>query len=234
MIRFGLIVALLASGAAFAVDEIEAHAQKARELAEAARKNEQFGLLRRAGAEYFFAGKIDASVDAFDEFAKRFPEHAPELWERGISLYYAGRFADARKQFELHRTVNPNDVENAAWHFICAAKETSVAEARKHVIDIDTDRDTRIPMKEIYALFKGDGKPEDVLAAARAGNPPADDLKNNLCYAHLYLGLYCEALGDGKLAREHMEKAALEYAQPHYMGLVAQVHFRRMKTETPK
>ncbi len=104
---------------------------------------EQSSVLRRAGAEYFFAGKFDASVAAFDAYAKHFPEQSPQLWERGISLYYAKRYADGRKQFEAHQTVNPHDVENAAWHFICAAKEMGVEKARKALIFIDTDQDSR-------------------------------------------------------------------------------------------
>ncbi len=43
------------------------------------------------------------------------PGAEPELWQRGLALYYTERFADGQKQFELHKTVNPNDVENRAW-----------------------------------------------------------------------------------------------------------------------
>jgi hypothetical protein len=37
-------------------------------------------------------------------------------WQRGIALYYAGRYKDCRLQFESHRTVNPNDVETVREH----------------------------------------------------------------------------------------------------------------------
>ena len=72
-------------------------------------------------------GRFAASAAAFDELAKVIPDQAPQLWQRGIALYYAGRYTDCRRQFESHRTVNPDDVENAAWHFLCVAREQGPA-----------------------------------------------------------------------------------------------------------
>lgn len=178
----------------------------------------------KRGVGLFFEGKFTESLAEFDAEIKADPARLAQHWQRGIALYYAGRFEDGRKQFELHREVNPNDVENAAWHFLCAAKASGVEAARAKLIPIDLTRDTRVPMKQIYALFKGEGPEADVLAAARAGDPSAETLKNNLCYAHLYLGLYADALGQKESEREHILKAAQDFKQGHYMGLVAQVH----------
>ena len=63
--------------------------------------------------DHFFAGRFTESADAFDEVAALRPNAAPQLWQRGIALYYAGRYESCREQFESHRTVNPGDVENA-------------------------------------------------------------------------------------------------------------------------
>jgi lipoprotein NlpI len=75
----------------------------------------------------FRAGRIAEAVAGFDRVAAAVPQQAPQLWQRGIALFYAGRFDDCRRQFESHRTVNPDDVENAAWHFLCVAKSESPA-----------------------------------------------------------------------------------------------------------
>jgi lipoprotein NlpI len=48
-------------------------------------------------------------------------------------------------------------------------------------------------MREILELFAGRGTPEAVLAAAEKGPEPA--VRNQRCYAHLYLGLHAEACG---------------------------------------
>lgn len=75
----------------------------------------------------FQAGRISESVSGFDRLAKLVPDAVPQLWQRGVALYYAGRYQDCRAQFESHRTVNPNDVENSAWHFLCVARGESPA-----------------------------------------------------------------------------------------------------------
>jgi lipoprotein NlpI len=84
--------------------------------------------------------------------------------------------------------------------------------------------DRRIPLREVHALFKGSGSTEKVLAAAGRDQSDKLKLRNHLCYAHLYLGLYYEALGETGKAAEHMKKAAVDYKMDHYMGKVAQIH----------
>jgi lipoprotein NlpI len=79
-------------------------------------------------------------------------------------------------------------------------------------------------MMQVYDLFAGRAKPEDILTAAQAGSPPAGQLRQQLFYAHLYLGLYHEATGDQPRALEHLTKAAGDYQPGHYMGDVARVH----------
>ncbi|NDI17902.1 MAG: hypothetical protein EBY83_08090, partial [Verrucomicrobia bacterium] len=90
-----------------------------------------------------------------DRLVELQPEAEPELWQRGLALYYAGRFADGRRQFELHRTVNPADVENVAWHFACVARDQGPDKARQAIIPVGQDR--RVPMREILDLFAGTG-----------------------------------------------------------------------------
>ncbi len=182
----------------------------------------------RRGAEHFKLGHIQQSLDDFDRAIKLDPAQAPYNWQRGISLYYAGRYEDGRKQFELHQTVNSNDVENAVWRYLCMARAGTAASARAAILPIQ--HDARVPMMQIYALYEGKLGVDDVLAAARAGNgnPPAEELNDRLFYAHLYIGLYYEAAGDAKAAREHIERA-VSYRANHYMGDVARVHLGLMK-----
>lgn len=181
------------------------------------------------GVQHFRLGNFAQSVADFDKYLELAPEQAPYHWQRGISLYYAKRFEDGRKQFELHQTVNPNDVENAVWHFLCLTRASGIEKARAALIPIE--RDTRVPMMQIHALFAGKTKPEDVLAAAKADEPSATTLDNQLFYTHLYLGLYFEAIGDAKLTREHILKAATGFTADHYMGDVARVHAQVLRKQ---
>lgn len=178
--------------------------------------------LFREGVQMFFDGKPKESVAAFDKLIALEPNAKPQLWQRGLSLYLAGDYKGGREQFEVHQTVNGHDVENAAWHFICVTRAENLEAARKALIPIEGD--TRVPMKEVHDLFAGKGSVEQVLKAAETGE--GEDLRNHRCYAHLYLGLYFEALGDEEHAREHMLKAARDYRMDHYMGRCAQVHVK--------
>lgn len=180
------------------------------------------------GVEHFKLGHFKESIADFDKFIELAPDQQPHHWQRGISCYYAARYEDGRKQFELHQTVNSNDVENAVWHYICVARAGGVDKARASLIPIKDDR--RVPMMKIHELFAGKVKPEDVLAAARDDNSsPPSARAQQLFYAHLYLGLYYEAHENQKLAREHIIKAAEDYKQDHYMGDVARVHAKLLR-----
>lgn len=171
------------------------------------------------GMQRFRDNEIEKSIADFDQAAKLEPRIAPHLWQRGISLYYAGKFQAGREQFESHKAVNPHDVENAAWHFLCVARQENVEAGRKTLIEIDTRRDTRVPMAEVYELYAGRGSQETVLAAAKH-----DGSQRARMYAHLYLGLYYEVLGNEENARHFLDQAAAAKLQDHYMHDVARVH----------
>lgn len=183
------------------------------------------------GEERFKSGRIKESIDDFDRYLELSPADRPQHWQRGIALYYAGRYEDGRKQFELHQAVNPNDVENAVWHFLCVARSSGVEKARESLIRIDEDR--RVPMAQIYALFAGKGSVDDVIKAVNAGNPSLKEMNQRLFYANLYIGLYYEAMGQKPLAREHILKAAEDYTAGHYMGDVARVHANLLRKQSP-
>lgn len=182
------------------------------------------------GSEHFKLGNIRQSLADFDRFLELRPAERPGHWRRGITCYYAGQFDEGRKQFEGYEKVDTNDVENAAWHFLCNARQHGVEKARREILKIGNDR--RVPMMQVYALYAGTLKPEDVLAAAAAGNPTPAQRTARLFYAHLYLGLYYEVLGDRARALEHLTRAE-EQRIPHYMWDVARVH-RALLAQPPR
>ena len=165
----------------------------------------------------FLNHDVVESASGFDQLVALAPDVKPRLWQRGIVLYYAGRYEDCREQFESHGTVNPNDVENAAWHFLCVARAESPEAARAALLPVEPD--PRVPMREVYGMLSGSQTAEDVMAATD-GRPSAE------FFAHLYLGLYAEALGDPQKAVEHIRAAAHDdYAQVGgFMHAVSRVH----------
>src|SRR6185295_9543257 len=140
------------------------------------------------GLVHFKAGKIKESIADFDKYIELQPEAKVSHWQRGISCYYAGQFDKGAKQFEGYQEFDSNDVENAVWRFMCMVRAEGIAKARKQILKIGDDK--RVPMRQVYDLYKGDLKPEDVLKAAKANN--------QLFYAHLYVGIYYDLLNDKK------------------------------------
>lgn len=171
-------------------------------------------------ADDFRAGRIDAAIKGFDRAALLSPKDAPFLWQRGIAQYYGGQFRECARMFATHRTVNPDDVENAAWHFLCVARAESPEAARRQLLPVGPD--TRAPMREIYAMFQGRATPAQVLKAAGAS-------VRAQFYARLYNGLYLEATGDREAGRAQIEIAAEpRYADAGgYMHDVARVHLQQ-------
>lgn len=176
-------------------------------------------LMDRAIAD-FRAGRVEQSLDGFDRVAQLAPAEAPYLWQRGIAQYYAGRFRECRDMFISHRKVNPDDVENAAWHFLCVARAESPEAARKQLLPVGPD--ARVPMREVYRMFKGELTQAQVMTAAGA-DPSAQ------FFARLYIGLYLEATGNRDAGRAQIEIAAEDrFARAGgYMHDVARVHMQR-------
>lgn len=172
------------------------------------------------GDEHFRAANMAKCIAAYDAELELVPEAKPRHWQRGIALYYADRYQDGVDQFELHQTVNTQDVENAVWHMLCArrAPNGSVEKAREDIIPIE--RDSRIPMAEVHEMFAGQLEPSDVLETAElAGTMQAQ------FYADLYVGLYHEMNGNPDESKKSIAAAADNpSAQSHFMGDVARVH----------
>ena len=178
------------------------------------------------GREDFRAGQIEDSVVDFDKYVELDPRAESRQWERGISYYYAGHFAKGAKQFEDYQRFHDQDVENSAWRYLCVARASGIEKARATLLPISSD--PRVPMMQIYGLYQGKLKPEDVLAFARK-DPPNRELENQrLFYAHLYIGLWYEAGGQAQEAKEHILEAE-QHKIAHYMWDVARVHAQRLR-----
>ena len=92
--------------------------------------------------------------------------------------------------------MNPEDVENAVWHFLCVARLSGVEKCALSLIPILHDDESRVPMMQIFALFGGTATEQTVMDAVNAWGPWREGtLNERLFYAHLYLGLYDEANG---------------------------------------
>ncbi|BAY26421.1 hypothetical protein NIES2100_62370 [Calothrix sp. NIES-2100] len=170
----------------------------------------------RRGMVNFQLAKIDESIQDFDTAEKLDAHLKPYLWQRGLSYYYAERFAEGAAQFEIDLTVNAQDVEETVWRYLCIACLSGVQEARNSLLTVKND--PRRIMRSVYDLYAGNCTTDDVLNVGKS-----EGIKGNF-YSHLYLGLYYEAENNRELAQEYIVKAADNYKIDDYMWYLAQVH----------
>lgn len=193
---------------------------------------DDFRLYVLRGELNYMAGDMKASVSDFDQAILIQPDAEPQLWQRGLALYYLDRFQDGADQFESHRTVNGQDVENAVWHFACVAKASSFDDARKQLMPIQ--RDPRAPMMQIHQLYAGKMTPDQVLAAAREGlDPDSNEAARNEFYANFYIGLYFEAKGEQDEAMKYMKRSIAKdnsIPKQSLMSQVGHVHLMMRKS----
>jgi lipoprotein NlpI len=186
------------------------------------------------GRALFCTARISESIADFDKYVLLMPELEPRQWERGIAYYYAGKYKQGAAQFERYQSFEGHDVENSVWRFLCMAPDVGVAAAQATMLPIENDR--RMPMMQIFDLFRGKCSPEDVLTAANSGKPDEMTLAGRLFYTHLYLGLWFDANKKKADAKRYIDLSATETlkSNPHinrYMWEVARIHQKLLRGE---
>jgi lipoprotein NlpI len=193
------------------------------------RLNSKDPRTQRAAADlYLRGGRADLAVRLFDRYLQSRPDEMPYLWQRGIALYFDGDYRRGIEQFVEHRRVNANDVENAAWHFLCVAKASTPEQAAGQVLPAPGDR--RVPMAEVHQMLL-DGNTDAVRDRILETPEGTDQRRSAAFYGHLYLGLYADASGDAREAARWLSLAA-ENAPRNYMGDVARVYAERFAKAT--
>lgn len=207
----------------------EQYAQAARKAAAAASlAGDSPQLLQQAAEVLYRSGASAESLPLFDRVLELLPDSADFNWQRGIALSSCGKFAEGAKQFETHHRVNPDDVENSAWYFLCIAKVQGIEAARKTVIP--SRGDGRQPMMSVLKMLQQKLEPAEVLEAARANTSPGAQRQRAEFYAALYVGLYYDALGDSPQAAAYL-KQSLAAGDRGYMVDAARVYLADRLTQ---
>lgn len=179
-------------------------------------------LYVRRGMSYFRQGNIHESIQDFDRAESLDPQLTPYLWQRGLSYYYADRYAEGAKQFEIDLTVNAQDVEETVWRYLCMAQVQDGNAARQSLLPVR--HDPRPVMRSIYDLYAGQLMPDQVLQTGRQMGSAGK------FYSLLYVGLYYESAREEDLARLYIGQAVqtlqTDYRRDDYMGSLAIVHQR--------
>jgi lipoprotein NlpI len=205
---------------------------RAGELAQqaAAALPDNAAVQQNAAEILYLSGKAAESVPLFDRVVELAPEAAAHNWQRGIALCTVGDFERGAEQFKRHHDVNPDDVENSAWYFLCIAKTQTVEAARQTVIP--SRGDGREPMMTILKMLKQEVEPQAVLDAPLDKRIPEAARPMAQFYADLYVGLYYDSLGDAEQAKKYLKRSG-EYGRTGYMVRTARVYLDARFTPTP-
>ncbi|CAE7897421.1 VTI13 [Symbiodinium microadriaticum] len=141
-----------------------------------------------AGSTAFQRGLVELSVQLFDA-ASSVGYPSALLWQRGISLYYAGRYEDGAAQFRKDADVNSSDTEEAVWAMLCEAQTFGFASAQQRMMRVG--KDPRSIMRLVSELFEGAVDAKRQLEAMASVSPGDKDS----FYSALYLGLFDESQG---------------------------------------
>jgi len=174
-------------------------------------------VFQMRGCANFKLGNLQGAVSDWVNFIRLKPDKEAKHWQICVAYALLGSYEEARKKFEWHWTVNAEDMEVAFWHYLCVARMDGLESARENLIEVTGEE--RVPMPEIYRLFKGGGSEADVWLAVEEGDPNKNERNQREFFANYYLGLYKQAAGKLELADELISKA-LEIAKSNdgYIG----------------
>lgn len=189
------------------------------------------GFSQRGDAR-FFRRDFKGAVADYDRMVELDAALSSQHWRRGIALFYAGEFGKAAAQFEAYHSFDDVDRENGIWRFLSQAKAHGLAKAREGLLQYR--KDDREPFPDVYRLFAGTIRPEEILA--RIGAAPIDDGQREvrLFYAELYIGLNFAVEDRAADAVRHLGQAVANRWGPKggygpaYMWHVGRLHFERL------
>lgn len=178
---------------------------------------------QRTAELLYRCGSVLESLKYFDRSVELNAAGADENWQRGIALATAGQYEKGAAQFADHHRVNPDDVENSAWHFLCLSKSQGVDSARRGLLP--SRGDSRQPMMAILAMLRQEKSPEELQSDLQSLSLDAQQLQTARFYAYLYLGLYYDSQGKMNEAKDFLQKS-VECKIAGYMADVARVYLQ--------
>jgi len=157
------------------------------------------------GCNHFKVGNVPAAVRDWQIFIQLKPEKETDHWQICVGHALLGNYEEARKRFEWHWTENTEDMEVAFWHFLCVARTEGLEKARDNLMKVSGE--TRVPMAQLYSLYKGVGSEADVWLAVEYGSPDETERAKREFFATYYLGLLRQCEGQLKKAKTLVSKA---------------------------
>lgn len=201
------------------------------------RSPKSFDLYSRRGDHRFFRGQFVAAIQDYEKLVELRPETEASHWRRGIAYFYAERYKDAIRQWDLYSTFDDVDRENGIWRFLSQVKAQDVKTARDGLLKYK--KDDREPFPDVYSMFAGKLSGDEMIARIDKVSVSKDEREKRLFYAHLYVGLLDVVENRRDTAIKHLREATSNswgrdagYG-PNYMWHVGRLHHDQL-TRTVK
>lgn len=195
-------------------------------------------LYSSRGDARFFRADFPAAVSDYERMLKLQPDLDAKHWRLGLAWFYAGKYADAARQFEKYYETDDIDRENGLWRFLSQVRESGIEQARQKMLKYT--KPDRGGLGEVYRMYAGELSVEKVLADIRARNVSDEERNQKLFYGELYVGLYESVQNHREQALAHL-KAAVENTWPrragygpNYMWHVARLHYELTLKQKPE
>ena len=172
-------------------------------------------------------GDPAAALKLADQAIAADPKLGVAYDKRGTAQFKLGKIKESLADFDRFIELVPKEGPKH-WRrglTLYYADDFAKGVAQFTTSDKEEPNDVENFMK-IYDLFRGTAKPEDVFAAAEAGNVKDDLRKKQRFYANYYVGMYYECVGEPKKSLEYLKTAVEKYPIGDYMMDVAKVHIQ--------
>jgi len=160
----------------------------------------------KLGVSLLRSKQVSESVAAFDQAIALNKAVEPYLWQRGLALYFDGKYPECAEQFRNDVAVNPKDTEEAIWNFMCRVEGSEVSNTIGLIKLSGTDN--RQVMRTVYNVFDGKTDWKELVDLGYTQNSVS------FFYSRLYLSLYFHAQGN-KEASLNFIHAAMESDYAH-------------------
>ena len=145
-------------------------------------------------------GKFDFAYDAFDSALELDNEYQLALFNRGITLFYAGRYHLALRDLRAYYEENINDPYGVIWLYLVEQKQLNAEEARNNLAVRMQESDQSALGWDIVKLFLNEISEQEFLREIQVNSFDNQQLGDRLTEGYFYLAKRYQQYGKESLA----------------------------------
>ncbi|WP_199609180.1 lipoprotein NlpI [Flocculibacter collagenilyticus] len=185
------------------------------------------------GIHFTLAEDFAEAYEAFDSTLELQPDFSFAYLNRGISLYYGGRFKLAVDDFEAFYELDEDDPYRAVWLYI-AEYEVDVLAAKNRLSSSQEKIDESQWAYQLTSLFLEEITPDQFLKGLTEGISTNHELADRLCEAYFYLGKLSAMKGDTGIAANFYKLSLATNVYEYVEHKYAKLELNRMRAQKAK